>query len=696
VAVIGASADPASISGQPIALLQAKGYLGALYPVNPKHETVAGLACFASLDDLPETPDVVVVAVAAARVAEALEAIGQRGAPFAIVLSAGFAEIGAEGAAAQRRVRAIAARHGTCVIGPNCQGFMNVADEIHVGFGPAYAPSYRKGAVSLASQSGAFGNSVVMLAEAEGLGLRRYISTGNEAVTSTLDLFEYFLDDAGTHAIAGYIEGLSDARRLLDIGARALRAGKPILIWKVGNSPVGARAAATHTANLSGLPELYRAAFRQRGILGVRDVGDLADWARALLPGRLPHGNRIAVITISGGAGIVMADECTEAGLEIPELAPATLEVLVEALPTYASPANPVDMTASVLGDTAMFEATLEAVAADPAIDLVAVALAAVTGRFAVALATQMAAVVEATGKPLLVAWNGSEDTTAEAYAILESAGIPRYASPVRCAGACAALARYASAQRRQRVVDAERALRIERPAVAAELASSRGTLAEHEAKRVLAEYGIEPTREALALTAADAVRAAAALGGPVVLKIQSAGIPHKSEAGGVRIGLEDAAAIASAFDEIVARARAFAPDADIDGVLVQEQVVGAVEVIAGVTNDASFGPAIVFGLGGVHAEVLRDVSIRIAPITATEAREMIREIRGFAILDGARGRPRADLDALTDALLRLSAMAVDLASSVESLDVNPLFVLGEGGGVKAGDALITLRERVG
>jgi acyl-CoA synthetase (NDP forming) len=689
IAVLGASQDLASISGQPVAHLKAKGYAGKVYPVNPRYAEVAGYRCYPDLAALPETPDVVVVAVAARRVPEALGQIADRGAPFALILSSGFAEAGDEGRRAQLDLAEIARARGVHVIGPNCQGYMNIADGIHVGFGAPYGLAYRKGAVSLTSQSGAFGNSILMLADAEGLGFRRYVSTGNESVTTTLDLFEYLLEDPGTALIAGYVEGFQDARRLLGIGQRALRAGKPILVWKVGNSEAGAKAAASHTANLGGATALYRAAFRQTGIVEVSDVGDMADCAKALLPGRLPRGNRIAIVTISGGAGIAMADRATEGGLALPELKAGTIAALRKVLPGYAAVANPLDVTGSLLNDPGMLKATLDCLANDPGVDMIGMALAAASGKLATELAREVVRIARERQVPVLVAWNADAASTGEAYRILDEAGIPRYQSPVRCARGAAALWQYASARQRRRELDGEAVAAISRPAARQALAGRRADLTEYESKGVLADYGIAVTRERLATDRDAAAALAAEIGFPVALKIQSPGIPHKTEAGGVRIGVADAAAAARAFDEIVASARRHAPQAQIDGVLVQEMVAGGTEVILGVNNDPLFGPAVMAGFGGIFAEVLRDVSFRLAPVALSEAHAMLRELRAFPILDGARGRPKADVEALAQAIVRLSALAVDLGDALAELDINPLFVLPAGRGVRAGDALI-------
>lgn len=688
VAVIGASQDLASISGQPIAHLKAKGFAGQVLPVNPRYDEVAGYRCYPDVASLPVTPDVAVIAVGAKRVPDALQALGSKGCRFAVILSSGFAEAGEQGAEAQRALTAIARSFGMQVIGPNCQGYMNISAGIHVGFGAPYGLTYPKGHLSLTSQSGAFGNSIVMLASQEGIGFRHYVSTGNESVTTSLDFMDAMIDDPETHVIAGYVEGFQDARRLLGIGRRALNAGKPMLIWKVGTSEAGARAAASHTANLGGSMALYRAAFRQSGIIEVNDVGDLADCAKALLPGRLPKGKRLAVVTISGGAGIAMADGAAHGGLVLPELAPATVTALKEVLPSFAAVANPLDVTASLLTDASLLRVTLEQLADDPNVDMIGLALAAASGALATELANEIVRIRDERGIPVLVAWNADPATVQAAYDILDAAGIPRYQSPVRCARGASALWAFAEARGRVAQVMGESPLQLTVAPMRALLGARRSDLTEFEAKKVVAAYGIGVTQEALASDADEASRIAQAMQRPVVMKIQSADIPHKTEAGGVRVGVQGSAQVKAAFAQILGNARSYAPEARIDGVLVQEMVSGGTELILGINNDPLFGPAVMVGFGGIFAEVMKDVSFRLAPITRSEAHAMLRELRSFPILDGARGRPKADVEAVVDTLMRVSAMAVDLAGVLQEFDINPLFVLKQGEGVRAGDAL--------
>jgi acyl-CoA synthetase (NDP forming) len=690
IAIVGASQDFITISGQPLKHLQSHGYAGRLYPVNPRYQEVAGVKCYPSLADLPETPDLVLILVNAARVADILRQCGAKGVPYVIVFSSGFSEVGGGGVDLQRQLAAIAREHDIGVIGPNCQGMINVADKVFAGFGSVFMSDYEPGSVSMVSQSGGFGFSVMNLSSLDGgLPFRQMVTTGNEIGVSTLDFLDYFIRDPHTDLIACYVEGLKDARGLLDVGERALQAGKPILMWKVGNTEQGQRAAASHTANLGGAMALYRAVFRQKGIIQVDDIQDVVDYGRAFRCGRLPRGNRVAIITISGGAGILMTDECIARGMALADLAPATVAKLREFVPSFGSVNNPVDVTAAIFNDLSLINRTLQAIVDDPGVDCIAMINASLQGEIAEKVAAEIIGVAQKTDKPILIAWSARDAVAVKAYAMLEAARIPHYKSPVRCGRALAAMSWYAEARRRNEAQRSDAVPVIQKDDIKQILTESTGDLSEYAAKRVLAEYGIPVTQEELATSAAQALQIAKRIGYPVAIKVQSPGIPHNTEARAVRLGITSDAELDAAYGEVVRNAGAHNPDAVIEGVLVQEMVGDGIEAILGVTNDPLFGPAVMFGLGGIFAEVLKDVAFRLAPVTPAIAREMIAEIRGYPVLAGARGKPPADVEALADAIVKLSALAVDLKDHVAELDINPLFVRERGRGVKAADALI-------
>ncbi len=693
IAIIGASRDFMTISGQPLKHLQSHDYKGRLYPVNPRYPEVAGVKCYPSLAEVPETPDLVLILVNASRVADMLRQCGARSVPYVIIFSSGFSEMGGEGVRLQQQLVSIAREHDIGVIGPNCQGMMNIADGVFAGFGSVFFTDYEPGTVSMVSQSGGFGFSVMNLSSKDGgLPFRQMVTTGNEIGVSTLDFIDYFIRDSRTDIIAGYLEGAKDAHRLPEIGQRALAAGKPILMWKVGNTEQGQKAAASHTANLGGAMALYKAAFRQNGIIQVEDIQDVVDYGRAFRGGRLPNGDRLAIITISGGAGILMTDECIARGMRMAELGPGTLAKLRDFVPSFGSLNNPVDVTAAIFNDLSLINRTLQAVIDDPGVDCVAMINASLQGEIAAKIAAEIVAVAAKTDKPICIAWSARDIMAPEAYAALDAARIPHYKSPVRCGRAMAALSWYAEAKRRWERQRYEKPLAVSSAIARKALAGETADVTEYKAKRILAEYGIPVTREELAATKEQALAVAQRIGYPVAIKVQSPDIPHKTEASAVRLNIGSDGELASAYDEVLASARAYAKSAGIEGVLVQEMVKDGLEAIVGVTNDPLFGPAVMFGLGGVFAEVLKDVSFRLAPVTPSVAREMVEEIAGYPVLAGARGKAPADIDALVNAIARLSALAVDLKDHVAELDVNPLFVFAKGKGVKAADALIKVK----
>ena len=701
VAIIGASQDLASASGQPAAHLKSHGYRGAIYPINPKYPEIAGYKAYPAVGELPEIPDLALILVNAARVPAVLRECGEKGIPFVIIFSSGFAETGAEGRQLQREVSALAEQYGIGVVGPNVQGMMNIPDNVYAGFGqPFMTGPFRSGPISMISQSGGFGYSMAGRAEEAGLGFCKIMSIGNEAGLSSIDFMQYFVDDPGTRIIVSYIEGLRDAHRLAEVGAAALRRRKPMLIWKVGKTEFGQKAAAAHTSNLGGNSTLYEAAFKQHGMIPLDDVQDLIDYSKAFLYGRLPAGNRVAVVSSSGGAGVVLADQCAQSGLELPSLSAASIRKLQQLLPSFSSMGNPIDATPALYAGPSGHERVrqvLQIVLDDPGIDSLILSLGALQGALATRVAEQIVELNRGTAKPVFVAWSARERLITDVYRLLEDARIPVYQTPVRCGRSLGVVARFTAACSRAETARGASVLTLERPAVRSALRTKHrhdAYVSEHAAKCLLQDYGISATREELACDQPSARLIAQRIGYPVALKVQSPDVPHKTEAGAVRLGITSDEELDLAYRDILENVRRHNPLARIEGVLVQEMVQDAVEVILGIVNNPQFGPAIMFGLGGIFVEILKDVAFRFAPVSHAVALEMIREIKAYPILEGARGRARADVEALATTITRLSALAIDLKDEVAALDINPLFVFPLAGGVKAGDALITLCNR--
>lgn len=689
IAIVGASADVTRIGGQPIKALTEFGYRGGVYPVNPKYPEIQGLKCYPTLAEVPQPCDVTLVAVSSAVVPQAILNCGQAGIPFAVVLSAGFKEIGEKGGQLESLLADAIRVSGVRVVGPNCQGLMNLKDTVYCGFGAPFQYRHpRQGAVAMVTQSGGFGYAVMSLAESSGLSFNYVISTGNETDIDTLCLLRYLLEQSDVEIVATYMEGVTNGRALVDIGKRALEVRKPIVVWKVGNSNLGRQAAASHTANLTAPYELYRVAFREGGFIEVRDVDDLVDVGKAFLAKRLPQGRNVAVISVSGGAGVLLADRCEELGLNLPPLSDETLTKLGSILPGFSSALNPIDVTAQVFNDLAMFSRVVELVASDPAIHQIIVVSASVQGEMAERIARELAKIWERTAKPILVCSSASPERAAEAFRILADSKVPCYPTPARAATAAAALSQFADRlQTVGRSVDSV-------PIVAKiplMLPKGEKALGEHRSKAVLREYGIPVVDEVRVDPNCLDRLEEPPVPFPLVAKLDSPDLPHKTEAGAVRIGIRSLNELNKAVREMCDAALRYRPDARIDGVLLQEQAVGT-EVIAGAVNDPFFGPTVVFGLGGVFTEVLRDVTYRFAPFGPETAREMIDEIKGAPVLHGYRGHPQVDLEALADALSRLSYLIADHGAEISEIDINPLFVRSRGEGVVAADALIVLR----
>lgn len=707
IAIIGASGDPTRIGGHPLRALRNAGYSGGIYPVNPRYPEIAGTRCYPSAKAIDGPCDLAIVAVPAAAAPAAVREAGEAGIAVAVVLTAGFREAGADGRKLEDALLVAARETGIRVIGPNCQGLLVLQPRVWAVFGSlAEETELRPGRVSGAFQSGGFGFGIVNLAEQQGAGFRICVSTGNETDVTMPELLGAMIEDEGTDMAFGLLEGTPDARRLLEVGRRSLEIGKPVLIWKSASTAEGARAAASHTANLTGAAALWRAAIRQAGLIEVDDVEPITDMAKLVAQGRLPRGPRVGVLSISGGSSIVFADRATPNGLMLPAFTDETRAKLRKIIPVFGSIENPADVTASVFNDMTVLTGAIEIVLADPNIDQVVLMLASLPGPPALRAAEAIAAAAGRSDKPVTLVWSGRRSKSEPAYAVLEAARVPIVPTPSRMASAMARLTRFALD--RKKMHDRTFACPLpgegqggigSRSSDAFPLSpdlSSRGgegprALSEVESKKLLAAYGIPVTREVLVPSGADPIAAARDLKPPFAVKIVSADIAHKSDIGGVRLKVGASAELAAAVREVTDNTRRAKPGAAIDGVLVAEMASG-LEVLIGVVDDASFGPAVALGMGGVLAEVLGDVTHRIAPFDLDTAHEMIAELKASALFKGFRGAPPADTDALADVLVQVSQLAMALRGRLVELDINPVFVRPAGQGVVAADALAVLR----
>ncbi|HEU5210135.1 MAG TPA: acetate--CoA ligase family protein [Longimicrobiales bacterium] len=677
IAIIGCSRKRGTIGYQIVDNLLDHGYTGALHLINPNVRAVHSIPTRASVLDVEGPVDLAVITVPKELVLGVAEECGAKGVRALVVITAGFKEIGPAGAERERALRDVARRYGMRLVGPNCLGVLNTdpAVSMNATFAPVMPPP---GPVSFMSQSGAMGVTILDYAAEYGIGINQFISVGNKADISGNDLIEYWAADPATRVILMYLENFGNPKKFARI-AREVTRHKPIIAVKSGRTASGARAASSHTGALAGLDSAIDALLAQYGVIRVDTVEELFDLAMAfsLLP--LPEGDRVAIITNAGGPGIIIADACEAAGLRVTELSAGTQQALRAYLPEEASVRNPVDMIASATADH--YRRALIEVLQDDAVDG---AIAAFVPPLGVSQRDVAAAIVEARrafpGKPILAVLMGREGLP-QGRAELKEVGVPAYIFPESAARALAAMVRYSRWVRRPvgTVVEYEMHDDVIARIIAAQRAAGGGYLSTDDARTVLRAAGIPVVESRLATTAEEAVAAATTLGLPVVLKVVSPDIVHKTDVGGVELDLRTTDDVRAAFDRIMQRVRSSAPDAAIEGVLVEQYVRGGRETIIGMSLDPGFGPVLMFGLGGIHVEALRDVVFRVHPLTDLDAREMTHQIRGVRLLDGIRGEPPADREMLAETIQRVSRLVGKHPEIVE-LDINPFVVFESGG----------------
>ncbi len=684
VAVVGVARDEGKVGHFVFDNLRAGGFAGPVYPVNPAAEEIHGIPCFATLTDLPEVPDLVVVVVPARAVASVIDECAALGVSSAIVISAGFKETGREGGVLERDLAARAAAGGVRLLGPNCLGLISTGSHLNASFAVGMPPA---GAISFMSQSGALGTAVLDWAAGEGIGLAHFVSLGNRADLSETDLLTEWSAASVTRVVVAYLESVADGPGFLAAAAEAT-ARKPVLAVKAGGSDAGARAVSSHTGSLAGSEAAYDAAFARTGVIRAGTVQELFDYAVAFSLQPLPAGDGLAIVTNAGGPAVMATDACEREGVALASLGNVTTEGLRAALPAASAVYNPVD----ILGDAdpARYERALTTVYRDPDVHSVLCILTpqAMTDPLESALA--LARVAAANPTVTTLACFMGRDSMAGAWAALHERGIPSYAFPERAVSALGAMNRYRHhlAEPARVPFESGADARMVGAALAEAKAARHAFITEEHGARLLGAYGITVPRGEVARDLHSALEAAERVGYPVVAKIASPDILHKSDVGGIRVGIRDAEELRSAYEEILGKARSYMADAVIEGVHIQEMLPAGREVIIGVDRDPTFGALLMFGLGGVYVEVLKDVVFRLCPIDHREAREMIASIRGYGLLRGARGERPADIDAIADVLVRVSAMATAHPEILE-LDINPLIVAEAGGGATAADVRI-------
>lgn len=700
ICMIGASDDPATLRGRIIDFLFQRNYPGKLHLVTPSHAEIRGIRTVKTVSDIKEPIDVVLCALPAHLAEGVLKECAAAGAKYAVCFSSGFAEEGDEGAERQQNLARLARETGMRIVGPNTAGYFNVTGAVPITF--TRSADSKKGSpkghakpgpVAVVSQSGGLGFALQHRAAMQhGLGFSCLVSSGNEVDLESMDFVEHLVADEHTKVIMLLVESFKNPARVAGVAAAARAAGKPLLVTKIGRTEAGARAADSHAARLTGSDTGYDAAFRSYGLLRMEDEEEMCDAAAAFARLPLPRGNRVGIVTTSGGTGVLMADACEMAGLKVPLLDEATQQALTAYVPSFGSTVNPVDVTAQVSinpvgtqkGAVSPLVGTLKVLAESDAVDAVVLVVNLSDGDVVLREKQHLAAFMKTLQKPLLVYTHAqaSEDS----LELLWSIGLSCFGSTRRVARTLQLMLGY------QRI--------LERPAtppaafrIAKAPPATLGELCEYEAKALLRECGIATPREVLARSAEEAVQAARELG-RVALKIQSPQIQHKTEAQGVLLGLEGAAAVQAGFDTLMQRARAHDAKADIRGVLVQQMAAPGLEMALGIVRDKDFGPMLMAGLGGIHIEVLKDVAWELLPVRKSTALAMLQRLRGWPLLEGVRGQAPRDIEALTTLMEQLSVLVEHHGELIEQADLNPVFVHEQGKGLAIVDAMLIGRDR--
>ncbi len=688
IAVVGASTDPAKLGNVILNNLLTGEFLDqdrALYPINPKAKEILGQTAYPSVLDVPDPIDLAVIAIPYPAVPAAVAECGEKGIPAAIVISAGFREAGLEGAAREAELLDMAHKYNIRLIGPNCFGVIDTLTPMNATFSAGMPPT---GPMGFMSQSGALGAAILDWAMAGRLGLSKFVSLGNKADVAESDLLQEWAEDSSIRVILAYTEGLPDGQEFIRV-ARQVSRLKPVVAIKSGVTQAGARAVSSHTGSLAGSEQAYTAAFRQAGVIRANSLEELLDFALAF--GYLPrlNGDRVAIITNAGGPGILATDAVERYGLKLARFEPERMRDLEQFLPDAASAANPVDLLGDAREDR--YEFVLDRVIGDPNVDAIMVL---VTPQAMTDVERTAEVIVEAASRadvPVLACLMG-QASLGRGPEILNSNGVPRFPFPER--GARALYAMNAYRKYSEEPLPEFETLEVDREAVCELFQSVREagrlTIGDFESRDILTAYGLPAPEADLATTAEEAAELAGRIGYPVVLKVASPDILHKTDVGGVRVDLQDAAAVRDAFDLITYRATRYLPEARLWGCIVQKMAPAGIEVLIGMNRDPQFGPLVTFALGGIYVEILKDAAFRLAPFSRVEAGAMLNEIRASALLEGVRGQPPADRESIVDALMRIGQLVMDFPE-IEELDINPFMVYEQGQGGSALDMRLVL-----
>jgi len=687
VAVIGAAREKGKVGRTIFDNIIDSGYKGKVFPVNPKADEINGYKCYPSILEVPQDVHLVVFVIPAQLISGILDECSEKNVKYAIIISAGFKETGIKGAKREKRLIEKARGYGIRILGPNCLGMIDSHCPINASFS-ANNPS--KGRIGFISQSGALLTSVLDWARTSKIGFSKVVSLGNKADISENDLFKSWESDPDTDVITAYVEGVASGRDFIRISSKVSK-NKPIIVIKSGNTDAGARAVSSHTGTLAGSNKAYDAAFKQTGVIRADSITELFDYGRAFSSQPLPRGRKVAIITNAGGPGIMATDACENNGLQLASFSNKTIDKLRTFLPDAANIYNPVDVLGDALADR--YEKTLETVSGDSNVDAIIILLTPQAMTQASKTAEAIAKIADRSKRkiPVVASFMGGSEVK-KGISVLTRKNIPNFDIPE-------------SAVKTLKVMMDHYDWKSEKPQAVTEFnvdeekvkeifdrcrSEGRLNMGELESRGILEAYNIPQPRAELARDVEEAKKIAAGIGYPLVLKIVSPNILHKTDVGGIKVGITGEKQLEECYNDILFSVKRYMPDANISGIMVQEMILDKKEIIIGMSQDPQFGPLVMFGLGGIYVEVLKDVSFRIAPISEKMAREMIREIKTVKLLRGARGEESSDIDSIVDVILRVSQLVTDFPDIVE-MDINPLFVKKKGEGSVAGDARISI-----
>ena len=669
IVIVGASLDNRKLNGRPLHFLQRDGYSGRLYAINPKYKKIAGIQCFPDIQSLPEIVDLAIVAISHIFVAETLIQLGKKGIPIALVYSSGYSEIGAEGVEREKVLLAIAKKYNIRICGPNNLGFVNAFEHVTATFSQYADLPPVSGPVAFASQSGAFGTGISALARKQGIGLGYFINTGNDVDITLIDTLNVVVEDPRITVICAYIEGLKDGVEFIRFAQKAIKAQKPFIVTKVGRKPSGIRAATSHTGALAGEDRVFNGVFRQHGVIRARNEEHMLDLVSAFSCCKIPTGNGLGIITMSGGAGVLMADRAEELGLKVSNPTQYTKDNLSEVIPSFGSTANPIDVTAQFIADPELFIKAIKITLGDPGVDCCIIWLQLMHQR-ADLIVNLLKGIKKSSVKPFIVCWL---DPPKKSIDELRAAGVCVIGATERAVDAVAGLIQYGQSLARSKT-------ELQRNLFGVKKRTTLGVpknISSMDSISFLEGAGVSLVPTFLASDATNAQKIASEIGYPVVLKIESPDILHKSDIGGIRLGLLTESSVYDSATEILASAKKLVPNAKIEGILVQKMITNNVEFVLGIRRDPIFGPIVMFGLGGILVEIFKDVSFASAPITLEQADLMLDSLISKDILRGVRGNSPVNKKYLKKILCDLSIFACSHPEIIE-LDLNPLVVADE------------------